>query len=1140
MPAVPAPPTPPPKDHAGVHGCTARPDLGGLTSVTRTLMNSADSIGSGSGGRRSSGGETLAPGPDDDVPDEALSEAALARTRQIAASLSRLEGRSSGAAEEPLHMGCAFPLPDKKDERSSKPSAEFRTRPNASSPTRRTRPAGSTTTSSNRASVATCDSVLTTGESVYEDAKENPDDEGWEDEVMPPLPLSELTQLPVLLDPISLPDRHDVPSTPKADLTQLTVDCQGFSPRSIVEEQATLLQRRASLQAQAQASRRTSVRQSFSATTLINRRNSAMPSLTQVPVATRRSSVGGSAPTSPTRQWYPKPLVLTPTRTIQAPLTSATPTSPSRRHGSAASTDGGGAGFTYSRNNSVISSGGLGRAISPTSERRTPSPRSPPGASGPPRHSLNSHNTSEGILAHARTARRNSVAGPSSQAALSASHRSSRTGSQDTASTGFTGVSLLSRASSGEQVESPDSSVDGWVDAKDAAAASAPSHAPRSSPLLSDGEWEKEYQRRSRIAGPLELVEEAAGSDARTAEQEHAAVLTPPKDEQKTSVIGQNPAVSFTAATPWTTLAHGSLSTISPAQVSLPTAVSQKPLPNPQVARHTAKYDEHWNGESVSDSAAEDSDATSFSHCPLHESLTTPLPDSLPLNNPSRSSLLNGPAAAGDRPRSVTPLKGKPIVIKSMTARSSAVMARRSRRLSLIDPPVSDLGHRPSRTLRRVSATPAPVSASSPPRQHTSALQEPTRSPPSEEHRSPSRGSQPVHQRRMSLPRAHVSPSQTWSGFAIWPPPAETKTVTLAPPLTYVSDGESAAALSGRDSETDDDGFDRRGGARYRSRTSRSSRYTVRRPAFEPRNPRAAPDDQVYGPESWLEVLLNEEPPSRSRRSRAADELDRRWCRYSGSTFETYSARSGASNLTPGKASGGGGLTRKIFGGLVAHDCPKKPISIAPQYGKRRESSKPRPVVSGPLELQAMARQRSLSSTSSVGSLSSLDSVSGHGAVHLARPMVHYPSVAGATADAVQANPSEDAAEELASLHFDSMSDLRASLDSVFHGPPRQHAAPPDLHARDVASSPSPRPRHTRLHSAGSSSKASSPVGSHFPMPSSPYGRSRQGSRDSTSSTTLAFPSASHANWVQRRAPLSSTEQALQIREVLRGQALER
>ncbi|BGP46046.1 hypothetical protein JCM10450v2_001886 [Rhodotorula kratochvilovae] len=1182
MAAVLAPPVPPPKDFAGVHGSPTGPELAGLVPFTSTPMDRTESSGSES---RSSGGDTVAAGADDDDQDEAgrtEREAALARARQIADSLSRLEGRNGDTAEV-ARRDFAPPPPDKSDEgsfttaSSGRPSAErsrvttTRTRLNSASPTPRTRPAGSAASTSSRASVATLDSVLTTGESVYEDAKENPDEDGWEDEVMPSLPLSELTQPPVLLDPISLPDRHDPPTTPKADLPQSPFDYPGFSPRSAFEEQAILLQRRASLQAQAQASRRASARQSFSAratdpqsTLLTIRRYSAAPSSTQVPVATRRTSLAGPAPTSPTRQWHPKPLVLTPSRTVQAPLTSATPTSPSRRRGSA-STDGG--GFTHSRNSSIVSSGGFGRAISPGGERLTPSPRSPPSAGGARRRSLNYIDASEGLHAHAqaRSTQRHSLAGASSrQSGPPASYRRSRTASQDTGSTHFTGESLLSRASGGTHGESPDSSVDGWIDEKDVQAhGGAAKRETRGSPLMSDGEWEREYQRRSGMAGPLEMVEEAEGSDARASEQEEATAPMSPASssgQQKTPVAGNGPAVSFTAATPSTIHAHGSPSTVSSPKVSSPIALSQKPLPHPQVTRHKAKYDEHWNGETVSDSAAKDSDATSFSR-PSHESLTTPLPDSPALDGAAPSSQGDGRSAAGDRPRSLTPMKGKPIVIKSMTARSSAAMARRSQRLSQIDPPVGESSHRLSRAMRRLSAAPAAAPASSPPRQHASPPQELARSPRQEQQRSARRDSQPAPQRRMSSPRAQIPSSQTWSsGLAIWPPPAETKTMTLAPPLNYASDGESAAGLSGRESETDDEGFGS-ASTRYGSRPSRSSGYARERPAFQPRNPRAAPDDEDYGPESWLEVLLNEEPPPRrSSRSHAADEFDQRWSSYSGSTFDTYkkgsarsygSTRSAASTLSPGKASSGGGLTKKIFGGLrakspdlVAHDRPKKPISIAPQYGKRRESTKPRPIVSGPLELQAassaMAQQRSQSSTSSIGSLSSQEfgAAHGNGHVHLVRPMVHYPSVAAATAARnVQAFPSDDAAEELASLHFDSMSDLRASLDTVFRPPPKQYALPPGLLAHGVAA-PLP-PRQHRIHSADSESESPSPAESHSSVLSSAYARSRQGSRDNSASG-LAFPSTSHSQKMQRRASQSSNEHAVPMREVLCGQALER
>ncbi|KPV75890.1 uncharacterized protein RHOBADRAFT_52905 [Rhodotorula graminis WP1] len=998
-----------------------------------------------------------------DLPASQARDEASTRAWQIADSLSKLEGRSTG----PPVLGDVTLASVELE------SGEVGGAP-STSPQPRARTTRARTSSSNRASVATLDSMSTTGETVYEDAKEDLYADEPADEVLPVLHLSELTEPPVLFGVPSFAAAGPVAPVSTAELQHSPVDRHAFSPRSAFEEQAILLRRRASLQAQSEASRRVKARLSLSTRSsderpahAASRRHSALPASVQVPLATRRTSVAGAAPTSspPRPSGHLKPLVLTPTRTVQAPLTSLSPTSPTTRRGSADLPRRGSFGLV--RQSSKEPDG----ARSSPGARRLSSPRTPGN-----RRSLGYFDSASS--GHALGAHRDSLA-PSPSPPLHV--RRGRTASQDTAATSSTDDSALSRSSSLPLPDSPASSVEGWSDEKHARMASAADAAavgPRGSPLLSDGEWEREYQRRSSRSGPLEMVAEDSAT------------------EQSAALYSLGPAIDFTAATPSTIHAASSPSTIT----------------SPHAGRPKSKYDEHWLGDAVTDSAAEESDAA-----PCGSRSSTDSPASL------------------ERANSSSLKKGRPIVIKSVTARSSAINARRSQRLSQIDPPVGEASHRLSRAMRRTSSTTGATTHSSTPRTPPSAQLD----------RSTS------HQRRLSTARAPASPGQPLAGLAIWPPPVETKTVSLAPALGYASDAESAAGLSARVSETDDEAF----GARA---ASRSQRRTIghRRPSLLPRGPRAAPEDDEFGPESWLDVLLTEEPPTRTARSRSAVDLgvDSHAGRFT--TLHQYDRPRKGSAPTPGCLPSSslpvppraGGLTKKFLGGFIskAPETAKKPISIAPKDGSRRSSLKPRPVVSGPLELEAassaLARERSSRSVHSLdfgvagGAASSTRSSSAMSNRVGGRPMVHYPSAAVA-AYVRQGQATDDSREELASLHFDSTDDLGASLDAVFRRSPKHD------HRRSRSGSPPPVPsksgspqRHKRYSSVGSIESLSSSAS--FTSASSPAGdrtRSRQGSISlSFSSGSLAFPGPSHAVKMERQA---SSERA---RDAWRAQVVER
>ncbi|GAA5853163.1 hypothetical protein JCM9279_000879 [Rhodotorula babjevae] len=1022
---------------------------------------------------------------------EAHDEAA-ARSQQIADSLSKLEGRSHAA----VAVGDAEPALVQADVRedgdaplASEQAVLHATTAklvahdhDSATPQPHARSTRSRTSSSNRTSIGTLDSLSTTGETVYEDAKDDLYADGWEDEALPVLLFSELTKPPVLFGAPSTVAADGVAPNPTTGLQQSPFGRHAFSPRSAFEEQAILLQRRASLQAQSEASRRVKARLSSSTRSsdehpslISSRRHSALPSSVQIPIATRRASVAGATPTSspPRHTGHLKPLVLTPTRTVQAPLTSLSPTSPTSRRGSADLPKRG--SFALVRQGSNASE----RARTSPGARLSSSPRTPSN-----RRSLGYFDSS--TSAHVLGAHRNSLA-PSPSPPLHA--RRGRTASQDTAATSSTDDSALSRSSSFPLPDSPASSVEGWSDEKHvrvASAAEASPVGPRGSPLLSDGEWEREYQRRSSRSGPLEMVEEDAAT-------EQAAALS------GSAPNGVGPAIDFTAATPSTIHAAGSPTTIR----------------SPHAGRPKSKYDEHWRGDAVTDSAAEESDAA-----PLGSRSSTDSPASI------------------ERAHSPSLKKGRPIVIKSVTARSSAINARRSQRLSQIDPPVGEASHRLSRAMRRTSsATGATTHSASP------------RTPPSTQ-----LDSSTAQQRRLSVVRAPASPGQPLAGLAIWPPPAETKTVSLAPALGYASDAESAAGLSARESETDDEAFGARAASRSQRRTSGH-----RRPSLLPRGPRAAPEDDDFGPESWLDVLLTEEPPTRTDRSHSAVDfgVDARSSKHS--TSQHYESPRKGSAPTPGCLPSSsmlappraGGLTKKFLGGFLpkAPDTVKKPISIAPKDGSRPTSLKPRPIVSGPLELEAassaMARQRSTGSVRSldfgvVAGGSSTRSSSAMSNRVGGRAMVHYPSAAVANY-VRQGKSADNEREELASLHFDSTDDLGASVDAVFRRSPKKH----QQHRRSTSGSPPPVPskngsphRHHRYGSIGSIESLSSSASATSASASSPAGgrpRSRQNSISlSFSSGSLAFPSPLHAVKMERQA---SSERA---RDAWRAQVVER
>ncbi|CDR43122.1 RHTO0S07e08548g1_1 [Rhodotorula toruloides] len=922
----------------------------------------------------------------------------------------------------------------------------------------------------NRLSVVTFDSMLTTGETVYEDAWEEfeaEDEDAFDEPALPPLPVN-FARSPILPDtPPSEKELAAASLTPKVgslDVTPQTSPLDavtGFSPRSAFEEQATLLQQRAALQLEAAristARHSLSIHPSEAAVKLLTRRYSAVPRIStqsfDAPQAARIAS-----PTSPNRPRHPKPLVLTPARTVHTPLTTSSAVSPGRRRGSLTGSEQGG----RSRSGSLTIATPP-RIMSPTRAHLAPSARSPAAIRRrsmgyiDSSSSLNSRPTS--VVSPVLPPKRDSVASSVSSPRLPLSRN--RSASEDTTSSQTTRTTASSRARlSGSTDESPVSSV--WSDEKDGLRIDSDG-----SPLGNNGvEFDRTWSRRG--SAPLPAVSETDGLEtAKPTSPERdkplpssprmvPVPLSRPTTAQEASTIGlspvsQAPIVSIIASSP---------STIRSPASRKSSGVSRRETF--QASTKRTKYDEHWTGGFASDSAAEESD---FGRPSLDVAAAHAASGYL-TETSSRSDSPASPAfgsSDGEKRHSMA-TRRKPIVIRSGAARSSAAFARRSQRLSQLDPTVGDSSHRLSRVVRRLSGVGKDDSPPLPSRLHMAGA------PSVAAHRQSTHSSKVrFDERRLSTARSPPS-----GAAAVWPPPEETKTISFAPTLSYNSESESSAGLSGRDSETDDEM------ARYR-KPFRSLGSRPRR-AFEPRDPRSRFEESDFGPESFLEVLLNEEPPARPR----AGSYDSRWSGYSTGMLDSDTKGSSSSSKAFGTVKPAKGLANKLFGALAkspklssSEDRPRRPVSITPRGSpaadKRRPSNKPRPVVSGPLELEAassaMRQQDSHGSTGSSTSFSSREysSVrSGFGAyskVSLYQPL---PTIKRGGMD-------DETAEELASFDF------------------TKQANPSRNSPRRLTS---PATRQTRIGSAGSVS----PSTTQLPLLRSP--------RRSSEGSVAAFPTA--------------------------------
>ncbi|GAA5950547.1 hypothetical protein JCM21900_001225 [Sporobolomyces salmonicolor] len=1151
---------------------------------------------------RSSGGETVATGAGEADTDERR-KIVRQREQGVADSLSRLEGRSGGKGT-PLASDpgpSTTPSTPLSGSNSSSPGpSEVPKGPKSAEHLRelakrqRLRSVGADEASLQRGSRSTLASfVSTTGESIYEDAHE-PDSEDWEEwtggagetTVVGPEPTP---TKPAKLPDVPPPDFDDPaaastthPRTPHAAALTHTppqaataefADAVQLSPESFggLDERTLLHHRQASIQAEASrtATLRHSIPTSSSVSTVATvvpiRRYSSIshaPLSPSTPADARRTSIATSPSSGTIRgPWHPKPLVLTPARTIATPLTSSSPISPVHRRNSNLS-DG---TFNHRRTHSNRSTGsslsGSGpRSFSPMAGRA--SPHRPPisplhalprgGSSNAPnrRRSLGYVDSAyestsplrerDSLTSSLGSARTSGFGGPLVGAAPAGGVRRGRSVSEDTGITRFTGdSSSMGRFTTGE---SPNSSLSSWSEGRGGQGheqEKEETKAGKASPLLDDREWEQQYYLNQRSGKPLEMVDEGvSGGEMQMDEAEEPC-------QQSTAgelrLAPKAPAIALSGPTPSPSrhvLSPEDLPTSfrSPITTHLqtdfadlprsapPSPPPTSPLPDPptsQIAlpplskpkRSRVKYDQYWNGESlpVDPDCSDLSAAEEESDVPV-----TPSEPTFAISESSPTAIRSpSPSCRSSTPAPSVPVRRKPIVSKGVAARSSASLARRSPRLSQGEPPVdpSTLQAATAKVGGRLSRLPGQDD------KRRSATVQP-RAPPG---------------------------SKRLSGLAIWPPPDETRNVTVAPALAYSTGHESSQQLFEPESPPPDHRKFRKEQDLERARIAFTtppapssglafSSASRRKSGFEPRDPRAGREEMEFGPDSFLDVLLSTEPPPAP--PKVVNE--QRWSSYSTSTMDTYKKGSSpslakaqtSSTPSPSKPLT---FTQKLFGGLRAKSpAPgsdeqpmnagtKRPISTAP-LGSPRTQTKQRPVDSGPIELRE-AKSAEVTKQLSHNSLSSSLPGSRHwgsdqSALGQAKPITLAPPQGYASLSALP-RPVNDSAEELID------SDAR-SLDSVVRPPPKQYALPPGLNVAGHETAPLPPipVRSPRRPSALlSPSPARSPARTPSPAPSA-----------------ASFPSSrrlsTDGSFAMQRAP--STEPPIGVRDMLRGQFLER
>lgn len=399
------------------------------------------------------------------------------------------------------------------------------------------------------------------------------------------------------------------------------------------------------------------------------RRYSVVPRAT-TPTSPRESirSSASLTPSSRPPVFHPKPLVLTPQRSIVAPLTAAPhPTSsvnssPSRKRLSDQYSFG--TGSAHSRRSSLNAS--VGRPISPFNGRASPL--------GYYSTTAPSRRRSMGYIENAsatagRNSNRDSVGSssqghggpPSSNRWNEGRHR---TLSEETGQTRTTGGETASRRTTGE---SPDSSVSGgWSDEREKERAASGGTTEEGSPALNEKEWESEYQRKT-AGTPLGVLEEGKTIE-RWDEEGHAfkrrTVINEDGEEaaNEENVMGlegdrghRTPTPVIELQVPSPDRAQSSTSILEPLvnghglaalhsdaeseppspppTIPLPSPPSPSPSPqkvtspmvtspapttkSPRVRRTKVKYDQYWNGEASLANSSPSTNGTDSPSFPL-------------------------------------------------------------------------------------------------------------------------------------------------------------------------------------------------------------------------------------------------------------------------------------------------------------------------------------------------------------------------------------------------------------------------------------------------------------------------------------------------------------------------------------------
>ncbi|GAA5875562.1 hypothetical protein JCM16303_000668 [Sporobolomyces ruberrimus] len=964
--------------------------------------------------------------------------------------------------------------------------------------------------SSQRTSRSTLASFTSTGESVYEDAIEPESDDAEEvlnldesDKILPPLEGEFLPDTPPELE---VPERESRSRqiTPKPNPQSQPSPTQLASPAPLSPEAVAFLDERTlyeqrQVDLQAEARRQASSRMSISSVQTspprsgppTSRRHSGIVSRTTVPQSHfRRASLSSatSPPISGSRQRHLKPLVLTPARTMSTPLTSDSShlSSPQRRLSTFdGSLDGG--LRTHSRGSSYYD--GTIRTTSPLSPggHSAGSRSTSPYQSSPGRQGSTSGHVKRRSLGYVDSS--NDPLSTFGRRAIGYDHRA-RSASEDTRVTRTTIDSALSRFTTTDG-ESPESSLGGsWSDGRQA------------SPLLNDKEWEHQWQANGTSGTPLEMVAEVSSGDIKPIDfaEEDAQVHT---DQHRFAsaapIMRRRAATDDRRSVASSGSRSGSLFETSLAVVKAPSMIRRDsvpptpppklPLPRTPSSRHAPadvpnKRSRHINDDSWNSASLRHDRSPSISSVGDE--------DSDPPEN-SRKSMLTDTRPPTSSPR-------RPIVIKGTNSRSAAAQARRSARLSLAEPPLYPITTPSNRNSDYSSEQPLDSRPSSRASRHTEGHS-------SRESSSDVRFGAPLSTLRED---GDSCPSDDFASYRYGTQRSQPLSERAPSRASYASPRISIGS-------TFANGF----GA-------------TRKVDFEPRDPRTR-EELDAGQGSYLEVLLYSEPPPRPKKDSA------RWSTTTASTMATTSKKeplgpplirsdSPPSQPIANKAKSGGNFAQKFFGGLRGKPAlgsaidknsrlaPKKrPVSMMVPASTRVEQPKPRPIVSGPLELQRAEQEQKQQGLESGGTIPSNLSVS------FAPPIPVMKSYTSLSRAYEQDSDSHH-------HHQLPRSGSRTSFETVDRPAPRPFSLPPGLvTSRSDAPPPAPpvpfKPPRSPLRPSANS-------GNELLQPAS-----------SRTSPVLSFKSfQSQQPSINSNAARSSisTSEPIGVRDVMRGQFLER